>query len=162
MKFASLLALSASLTVVPVAHAQISCQQVQNLMEAATEDFDSISGEEASDDIYGATFKLNGAEDCQITLDLSSTYACIWVYDSLDSARADYGLQSGALGACLAEWDRESFAPVQDDAALKQLDAVSFFQTGDDDAELRWVAYLEEHIEGGTHDWHVWVGLDYF
>lgn len=162
MKLASILALSASLVLAPVAQAQVSCSEVSRLMAAATEDFDSISGEEVSDDVYATTFKLNAASDCQLTFDLSSSFACTWVYDSLDAARAEFGMQSQALGQCLGEWDREAFSPGTEDPAYKQLEGVSFFQTDEDDAEVTWVAYLEEHLEGDVRDWHVWVGLDYF
>lgn len=162
MKLASLLALSASFALAPASYAQITCQQVQNLTDAAMEDFASISGDKVSDDIYGASFKLDSARDCQITVNLSATYACIWVYDSLDPARSDYDREASALGNCLGEWDRELFTPDEDDARVKRLASVSFFQEDDDGVELTWIAYLEEHVEGDTHDWHVWVGLDYY
>jgi len=28
--------------------------------------------------------------------------------------------------------------------------------------QLTWFAYVEEHTDAEVHDWHVWVGLDYF
>ena len=28
--------------------------------------------------------------------------------------------------------------------------------------QMTWATYLEEHIDGDTHDWHVWLGVDYF
>lgn len=162
MKFASLLAIAAALVLAPMAQAQVSCSEISALMEAATEDFDSVAGEEVDDGVYAATAKLNAANDCQVTFDLSSTYACIWVYDSLDTAREDYGMQTQALGQCLGEWDREAFTPSSDDPAYKRLEGASFFQTDDDGAEMTWVAYVEEHLDGDARDWHVWVGLDYF
>ncbi len=163
MKLVSMLALSVGLALVPVAQAQVSCSQVTALIEAAMEDFDSITGEEVDGDVYAASFELDAANDCQITFDLSSTYACMWVYDSLEAASADYGLQSRALGDCLSDdWDRDTFAPDTEEAGFKQLDGLSYFQEDEDGGAITWVAYLEEHIDGDTHDWHVWVGVDYF
>ena len=162
MKLVSMLALSAGLILAPVAHAQISCQQVQDLMEAATEDFDSIADEEVSDSVYASSFELAGASQCQVTYDLSSTYACAWTFDSLASARADYGRQAAALGVCLAGWERDAFEPSADDPKFQRLEGLSFFQEDDEDGLMTWTAYLEEHIDGDTHDWHVWLGVDYF
>ena len=162
MKFASVLLVSASLAVAPVAHAQISCQQVQNLMEAATEDFDSIAGEEVSDSVYTASLELEAAIQCQVTFDLSATYACVWTYDTLAAARADYGRQAAALGGCLDGWEREAFEPSADDPKFQRLEGLSYFQEDDDGGLMTWTTYLEEHIDGDTHDWHVWLGADYF
>lgn len=162
MKLAGVLALSTGLILAPVAHAQINCQQVQDLMEAATEDFDSIAGEEVSDSVYSASFNLEAANECQVTFDLSSTYACVWIYDSLASARADYGRQAGALGGCLDGWERDAFEASAQDPKFQRLEGLSFFQEDDVGGEMTWVAYLEEHIDGDVHDWHVWLGVDYF
>jgi hypothetical protein len=162
MKHVSMLVLTAGLVLAPVAHAQISCQQVQDLLEAATEDFDSVAGEEVSDSVYTASFMLEGASQCQVTFDLSSTYACVWVYDSLASARADYGRQAGALGGCLNGWERDAFDASAEDPKFQRLEGLSFLQEDDDGSQMTWAAYLEEHIDGDTHDWHLWLGVDDF
>lgn len=162
MKRVSMLVLTAGLVLAPEAHAQISCQQVRDLMQAATEDFDSIAGEEVSDTVYTASVMLEAASQCQVTFDLSSTYACVWVYDSLASARADYGRQAGALGGCLDGWERDAFEASAEDPKFQRLGGLSFFQEDDDGSQVTWAAYLEEHIDGDTHDWHLWLGVDYF
>ena len=162
MQRVSMLVLTAGLVLAPLAHAQISCQQVQDLMEAATEDFDSIAGEEVSDTVYTASFTLEAASQCQVTLDFSSTYACVWVYDTLAPARDDYGRQVGALGGCLDGWERDAFDASAEDPKFQRLEGLSFFREDDDASEVTWAAYLEEHIDGDTHDWHLWLGIDYF
>ena len=163
MKIVSMLALSAGLVLAPVAQAQVSCQQVKILVEAATEDFDGIVGDvKDSDTVYNTTYSLGNGSGCQITYDASVTYSCSWVFDNAAAATANYGVQSHALAACVSAWERSAIDAGPLAEGLTTLEGVSFFNTDEDDAELTWFAYVEEHNDADVHDWHVWVGLDYF
>lgn len=162
MKFAYMLAMSAALVLAPVAQAQISCEVANDLIDAAYDEFESITGDKVGDGLYHASYVLDGAEGCQVSSDFSVSYSCRWIFDTLAAAQSAYGLQSSALADCHGDWDREGFNSDSGETGMKTLDGVSFFNVEDDGGELTWVAYLEEHTEGDLHDWHVWVGLDYF
>lgn len=162
MKFASMLAVSAVLALAPVAQAQISCAQGNDLIDKAVDEFASISGDEVEDGVYDASYILEGAEGCRVTSDFSVAYSCLWTFDTLAAAQSAYGLQSQALANCYGDWDREALTADSGDTVLKTLDGASFYTVDDDDAELTWIAYLQEHTDADTHDWHVWVVLDYF
>ena len=163
MKLVSMLAMSAGLVLAPVAQAQISCQHVGHLNEAATDEFDGVVGDETdTDDIYASTYSLGDGSGCQITYDVLTTYACSWVFDSAAAATANYGAQSRALAECVGAWERSAIDAGSPAEGLNTLEGVSFFSTDDDEAELTWFAYVEERTDADMHDWHVWVGLDYF
>ena len=162
MKFAYMLGLAGALVYAPVSHAQITCAQAEKITAAAVDDFDSMAGEEAGDTAYEALFLLDGATGCQITLDFSSAYSCMWTFASLEAAQSAFGGHTHALADCYGEWDREAYTANSTEPGAKTLDGRSFFSVDDDGAEFTWITYLEEHVAADGRDWHVWVGLDYF
>lgn len=162
MKFTYLLAISAALALSPVAQAQISCQQANDLIEAAYDDFSSVTGEKVEDGVFHGTDVLGGASGCQVSMDFSVAYSCMWVFETLTDAQRAYGLQSGALGSCFGDWSREPFSTNSGETGVKTLDGATFFSPDDDGGEFTWIAYLEEHTSGDARDWHVRMGLDYF
>ncbi|MEQ1784588.1 MAG: hypothetical protein ABMA14_24845, partial [Hyphomonadaceae bacterium] len=88
--------------------------------------------------------------------------SCTWIYNSLESAQAGYGAQSQALADCFGDWERAPFTDASGAAGTTTLDGASYFATDEDGGEFTWITFVEEHIEGDVHDWHVWAGLDYF
>lgn len=162
MKLSYVLAMSAAVVFAPVAQAQITCVQANHIIEAAIDDYDSITGEETGDGVYAATYRLDGAVGCQISFDLSSAYACMWSFDSAEAAQKAFGDQSSALAGCFGEWERDPYTEDSTEPGTKTLDGRTFYFVDDDGAELTWLAYVEEHVADDGHDWHVWVGLDYY
>ncbi|MEQ1783085.1 MAG: hypothetical protein ABMA14_17135, partial [Hyphomonadaceae bacterium] len=75
MKFVSALGVSAGLVLAPAAEAQITCAQANQLVEAASEGFASLAGEEVEDSVYEGTLLPQGAGGCQVTEDFSSGYS---------------------------------------------------------------------------------------
>lgn len=161
MKFVYLLALSA-LAIAPVAQAQISCKQANELVAAADEDFAAMSGKELGDGVYEASYLLDGAAGCQVTSDWSVAYSCMWTFDSLAGAQAAYGASSHALAECFSGWERDPYAESSGEDGVKTIEGASYYSTNDDGAEYTWLVYVEEHVANDGRDWHVWVGLDYF
>lgn len=162
MKFAYVLAMSAALVLAPTANAQITCAQANLIVEAALDEFDSVAGEETGDSVYAASFLLDGAAGCQVRLDFSAAYACMWKFDSLAAAQSAFGGHSHSLADCYGEWDREPYTANSTDAGTRTLEGRSYFAVDDEGAEYTWLAYLEEHVTDAERDWHVWVGLDYY
>lgn len=162
MKFAYLLAISAALALSPIAQAQISCQQANDLIEAAYDEFSSVTGEKVEEGIFRGTDALEGASGCQVHSDFSVAYSCMWVFETLSEAQRAYEMQSGALGSCFDNWTRDPFTTDSGETGVKSLDGATFFSLDDDGGEFTWIAYLEEHVVGDARYWHVWVGLDYF
>lgn len=162
MKFAYVLAMSAALVLAPAANAQITCAQAGLIVEAAVDDFDTMTGEETGDSVYAASFQLDGAAGCQVSFDFSSAYACMWTFDSLEAAQNAFGDHAHALADCYSEWGREPYTANSTEPGTKTLDGRSFYAVDDEGGEFTWLAYLEEHVADEGRDWHVWVGLDYF
>lgn len=160
MKIA-LLAAAIGFALAPVAHAQAACSDVPTLVDYALNDFDDITDEEISDDLYSVTETLANADECGVSYEFDSTYACMWVYDSAASARAAYDAQMSALASCLAAgWTRGDPAPGDPASGYTEISKAIYDGEGDN-SDLEWTFQMEEHQEGDTHDWHIWVALSY-
>ncbi len=100
----ALLAAAIGFAIAPIAHAQAVCGDVPRLAGYALNDFDDIADEELSDDLFSVTEALANADQCGVSYEFDSTYACMWVYDNAASARP--GVRRPDVGAGPLPCDR--------------------------------------------------------
>ena len=152
---------SLALALAPAAHAQVSCSEVSAVIGYAEDDFEDISGDEIDDDLYEATFALNGSQECSVDYTLDSVYSCLWVFDSQAAAASAYTTQYSTVSRCLSGWTTKDMTPeATANAGYRVLQGA--FVTGSGDAsDLEWAVILEEHTVDSATDWHVAVGLAY-
>lgn len=161
MKFATPALASLALAFAPAAHAQVSCSEVSAVIGYADDDFESISGDEVDDDLYEATYALNGSQECTVDYAFDSVYSCLWVFDSQAAAASAYNMQYGAVSRCLSGWTTKPMTPeTTANAGYRMLQGGLISGSGDA-ADLEWAVYLDEHTVGSVTDWHVSVGLAY-
>jgi hypothetical protein len=161
MKATTPIAASLVLALAPAAHAQVTCSEVNRLIEYSKDDFDEIAGEEVDDDFYKATYTLAGAAECTVDYAFDSVYGCLWVYDSYSAASAALSSQGYALLSCLSGWTPKSITPATTATdGYRTLQGTYYTGTGVNE-DLEWSVGLEEHTHSQGTDWHVWVDLAY-
>jgi hypothetical protein len=150
-----------ALALAPAAHAQITCSEVNRLNTEAVDGFHEISGLEIGDYIFFARFRISGAKDCQIDLDIDATYLCEWQYREYSEASAALRSQSAALTSCLAGWPagNKQVETSSDIDGYRSIGGMYWMGKGAND-DLAWSTELEEHIErgAGAH-YHLWIKL---
>lgn len=162
MKQMLVLAAIAGLFLVPAAHAQVNCSEINRLNGEAFDDFDAILGEELDDGLYRATYTLTGAGSCSVNYEWDSVYSCEYQFADYSAASGTRDSLAATIAACLPGWP--SAGVTTDSAATdgyRTLAGTRFAGSGTY-ADLEWVSVLEEHTDtNGTH-YHVWVELGYY
>jgi len=132
MKLVSMLAMSAGLVLAPVAQAQISCQHVGHLNEAATDEFDGVVGDETDTrrhicvDLF--TGRRRRLPDHRMTCRRpmpahgSST--------ALQQPRPTMRAQSRALAECVGAWERSAIDAGSPAEGLNTLEGALVLQHG--------------------------------
>lgn len=162
MKIFTPIATSIALTLAPAAYAQVSCSEINRINTESLDDFEGITGEEIDDEVYKATYKLSGADDCSVSYEWDSIYSCGYQFSSFASASDARNSLASAIGSCLPGWQSKS-VPAEAAASdgWRTLTGTLYSGTGTYE-ELEWASVLEEHTDtSGTH-YHVWVELAYF
>jgi hypothetical protein len=157
MKLVAGFALAAALVLAPGAHAQLSCDEVEELMDLAWDDFDPIVTDEISDALYGTDYFLENAEQCYVGYDISVMYACLWVSTSESEAVELFDHFAETLDICIPGWAKSTENPDAVDDGLTPLRTLTL--TGEGDYEdFEWLVTLDRHDEDGAVDWHISVG----
>ncbi len=157
MKLVAGFALAAALAFAPAAHAQFSCDEVDELMDLAYADFDSITTEEIGDELYATDYLLDNAEQCYVGYDISSTYACLWVSGSESEAVELFDYFAETLDTCIPDWARSTENPDAAGDGLTALRTLTLMGEGDFE-DFEWIVTLDRHDEDGAVDWHISVG----
>lgn len=161
MKLMARLVAAAALTFASIAHAQVACDNFEQLIELAWDDFEEITGEEVEDGIYWADELFDGADHCTVTLDIIAEYACLFVYPTEAEGSSGYASARATFDSCLAAWARESLEPDDSDTTFTTIS--SHVASGREDlADLEWYLTLERHNRPEGPDWHVVIALSYF
>jgi hypothetical protein len=154
------------LSLAPVAYAQISCSDVNRLIEESDVDFEDIAGEEIDDYLYRATFRIAGANSCEVDLDFDAVYYCDWQYQSYGDASAALSSQVAALGYCLSSSGWSAPKSLKTDSAADsdgyRTIAGTYWEGTGSNLDLEWAVELEEHRDSNGMHYHLWIDLVYY
>lgn len=112
MKFATLASIAFAVVVAlapsALAQEQVACEDLRQVFEESLVDFDDITGKESKEPgIFFSTYKLPGADNCGLQLDVDSILHCWWRHDSADAAAAAYEHLVSTLDTCFESWAAE-------------------------------------------------------
>jgi hypothetical protein len=154
------IAFSALLAFAPVAHAQVSCEDISETLDEALYDFDGIIGEEIEDDFYESDLWLPDATDCTVLLDWDAIYYCFWSHGSEAEARAAYADLTNVVAACLPDWKPESM--LDETTAPETAVAYSVRSGSGEYQDIEVLVHLDRFEDGGQVTWEVWYELAYY
>jgi len=156
------IAASIVLTLAPAAYAQVSCSEINRINTEGLDDFEDITGDKVDDDLYRATYKLSGADECNLDYEWDSIYSCSYQFSSYASASDARNSMAAIVGSCLPGWTSSSVTP-ESTATDGWRTLVGTLYAGSGTYEdMEWATVLEEHTDtNGTH-YHVWVELAYY
>ena len=162
MKLTLALAAICGLVLAPAANAQVSCSEINRINTEGLDDFEGIAGAKVDDDHYRATYKLSGADECNLNYEWESIYSCGYQLSSYASASDVRNSLAGAVSSCLPAWKSRSATPEATATdGWRTLTGTLYSGTGAYE-DLEWAAVLTEHTDAsGTH-YHVWMELAYF
>ncbi len=161
MRLMAGLVAAAALALSPIAHAQVSCGEMEDLLDFAWDDFADISADEIDDGYYDTDYWLDNADECFVGIDVAALYACLWVFDTEAEASSAYDTISATFTACLDDWDRSPSA--NGDTSNNITPIRSILATGVDDLEdMEWLISFDHHVGDGVDDWHISLGLAYY
>jgi hypothetical protein len=98
------ISVAAALLLAPAAHAQASCDQVNQLLTTASDGFSAVRGEDIGDELYRGTLTPTGIDACTIRIDVDDTYRCGGAKASQALLASAYEKQVDILRACLSGW----------------------------------------------------------
>lgn len=101
MKFE--LCAAAALLLASAAHAQASCDQVNQIVVVASDGFKAVRGGEIGHELYNGTLNPSGFA-CTIRIDVDDTYRCGWKMELRASLEATYEKQVSIVRTCLSGW----------------------------------------------------------
>lgn len=162
MKLASAAVAVAALASAPVAHAQITCTDVNLITTAASDDFTDLAGDEVDDDLYESTYLIAGANACSIDLFLEAVHSCVWNFASQSDAIRTYNANVAAIAPCLSAW--KAGAMKIDEVPLdgaRVTAGMSYVGSGAFEY-LEWLVVLEEVVSGSPSPYRLWVELAYY
>ena len=159
MKSAIPIAAGLALALAPAAHAQVICSEIDRVSKSAPGDFKDLKGQETEDDLFRAKYSLPGARECTLEYSFDTTYSCVWTYSTEEAATAAYNAQVMAVGGCLPTWERRD-----DNDSGNFSDGLRFvrglyFAGIDNQSDLEWGVFMEEHKSSKEADWHLSISL---
>jgi len=159
---AASLAAAVLLAVAPVAHAQATCADIDQMLHEAASDFADIRGEEKLADLYESTFTAEDAAFCEVDYDWDSVLTCYWRFPSESAATQFIDAQIASLRACLADdaWTEEVLDPAGLPAAWRLIRGSSFEGAGDY-ADLTLNVRADVGEEGGSEVYEAELELIY-
>lgn len=163
MKLAIALAAAMGLALAPAAAAQASCSQVEFVIKAAVDDFESIVDDETDEEgVYETTYWLPRAGDCFLDLYEDSIYSCSYAFSTQQEANVAFDNQAATLAACLgAAWPTDAL-PSQTEFTNQSRRIRGTVYAGSGDREdMGWSLSLEEFAEGGSSTYKVWIEMIY-
>lgn len=161
MKFAYA-AIAAALASAPIAHAQITCADVNLITAAASNDFADLTGDELGDDLYKSSLLIAGANSCAVDLFLEAVHSCVWNFASQSDGIRTYNTNVAAIAPCMSGWT--ATAMKIDEAPLdgtRVTAGMSYVGSGAFEY-LEWVVVLEEVVSGSPSPYRMWVELVYY
>jgi hypothetical protein len=161
MKLLSMTAMAAALALLPVAHAQVSCFEVEELLDLAWDDFLDITGESANDEVYETDYWLADANECFVSIDFAAMYVCFWTLAGEADAEAAFTTISQSMEACLTDWDRHRDVSLAPEAGMTAVRSLVLGGTGEF-VDMEWLLSLDRHQTDQMTDWHVSLALTYF
>ncbi len=155
MKMFAGFALAGALALLPAAHAQLSCDQVDELMELAWDDFETLRGAKINEQAYETDYWFKDAEKCFVGVGgQASTFGCMWVEESGSEADAVFEDLVAAVDGCLRDWPRITDISPAADPGLTTLRMLIFVGEGDYEG-LEWIVAVDRHDTPGETDWHI-------
>lgn len=152
--------LAAVLALAPVAHAEISCERLEELVGFARSGFSGIvidtPGTPRSE--LPTSYKLMPADTCFVSLFAEPVYLCERVVSSEAPALGDYEGLLSALRSCLPGWTGEVETGDGSGGDMIPMRTLYLAEPGPG-SSLEWTLALDRHQMPGNADFHVLLGL---